>query len=217
MKIRTITTGINLAYPIDFQKLQRFAKFSRRAKAIFEDTGYEVQTIRISTQPWPEYLGKLSKKKIITMVKLIESFCKDNGVDFLNIGTISSIPHLNLVPEIIADTSLISCSATIATMKKGINFEIIPGTAMVVLKISKTTPAGTGNFRFAAIANCPPNIPFFPASYHCGPSVFTIGLEAGDLLMKTFSHTRNLFSASRKLKRVLTHHYRRIEEIGKKI
>ena len=35
-----------------------------------------------------------------------------------------------------------------------------------VSAIAAGTPDGLGNMRFAALANCPPHIPFFPAAYY---------------------------------------------------
>ena len=38
----------------------------------------------------------------------------------------------------------------------------------VIDEVSRTTPQGFGTLRFAALANCPPGSPFFPAAYHDG-------------------------------------------------
>ena len=44
-------------------------------------------------------------------------------------------------------------------------------------RLAHATPHGFGNFRFCTIAECGPNIPFFPSAYHGGgPPRFTIGL-----------------------------------------
>src|SRR5215831_5125953 len=55
-KIRTITAGVNLKNTSDETTIQSAIGFLRRAKRIFEDAGYEIQTLRIATQPLPEYL-----------------------------------------------------------------------------------------------------------------------------------------------------------------
>ncbi len=214
MKIRTITTGINLVYPVESKIIKKFAAFNLRAKKIFEKNGYEVQTTRISSQPWPRYLGRLPPQKITNVIKCIEDICKVSGVDFFNIGTAYETKHIALIPKIIKKTSRISCSATIGSAKDGINICAIKETAKVILKISKDTPSGYGNFRFAAIADCPPGIPFFPASYHRGKTSFSIGIEASDLVMRAFDFSKDLIDAEKNLKTILTHEYKKVEQIA---
>jgi uncharacterized protein (UPF0210 family) len=65
VKIRTITTGISLDSPQDTEKIKQAAKFNQQAMAIFQEFGYEVQTTRISTNPWEEYLNGCSQNQII--------------------------------------------------------------------------------------------------------------------------------------------------------
>ncbi|MEE9323420.1 MAG: DUF711 family protein, partial [Candidatus Aenigmarchaeota archaeon] len=97
MKIRTITTGINLSHPIEESKIKKTAEFNLRARKAFEGEGYEVQSTRISTQPWPEYLGKLNPKQIIEEVKNMEKICMKNKINFLSIGTVSDPKFIDLV------------------------------------------------------------------------------------------------------------------------
>ena len=52
-KIRTITAFLNLDRTQYQQQIADALQMLRRAKTIFESRGYEVQTIRIATQPFP--------------------------------------------------------------------------------------------------------------------------------------------------------------------
>src|ERR1700686_4789443 len=54
-KIRTITAFINLDPAQYQQQVAETLQMLRRAKTVFESRGYQVQTIRIATQPFPEY------------------------------------------------------------------------------------------------------------------------------------------------------------------
>jgi len=72
MKIRTITTGVSLQSPNDEAKIRQTAEFNQKAKAVFEKAGYEVQTTRIATNSWEEYLGGLSDAEIVSAVQKIE-------------------------------------------------------------------------------------------------------------------------------------------------
>src|SRR5258708_23062557 len=59
-RIRTITAGVNLKNTNDTATLQSAVDIVLRAKQKFEAAGYEVQTVRIATQPVRAYLaGKL--------------------------------------------------------------------------------------------------------------------------------------------------------------
>src|SRR5438132_9453130 len=56
-KIRTITAGVNLRSTSDLAAIESSIEFLQKAKKKFEDEGYEIQTLRIATQPLPEYLN----------------------------------------------------------------------------------------------------------------------------------------------------------------
>src|ERR1700682_3374336 len=57
--------------------------------------------------------------------------------------------------------------------------------ARAVKQLAQSTPLGFGNLRFAATANCPPNIPFLPAAYHAGgPPCFSLAVQAADVVVE---------------------------------
>jgi len=217
MKIRTITTGINLSYPVEELKIKAIAEFNLRARKIFEDNGYEVQSLRIATQPWAEYLGALSQDQIIDEIKNIEKICINNGINFVSIGTVTDLKFIHLISEINKVTAIIFASVTIGDVTGGINYEAAKRAANVVVRISKEPPSGYGNLRFAVLSNCPPDIPFFPASYHKGRTCLSIGLECSDLVSKAFEKSKNLIEAEGKLASVFSTELRRIEETAKEI
>jgi uncharacterized protein len=217
MKIRTITTGVSLSYPVEELRIKEAAEFNFRARRFFEDKGYEVQTLRIATQPWSEYLGILSQNQIIDEIRNIEKLCVDNGIDFTSIGTVTDIRFIDLIPQIIKHTSIISASVTIGDVTGGIDYEAARMTAKVIVRISKETDGGYGNFRFAALSNCPPDIPFFPASYHKGRTCFSIGLECSDLVSKAFEKSKDLAEAEKSLRAIFTSEVKNIERITSEI
>jgi hypothetical protein len=102
-------------------------------------------------------------------------------------------------------------------MTAGINYEAAKRAAKVVMRISQETDDGYGNFRFAALSNCPPDIPFFPASYHKGKTCFSIGLECSDLVSKAFEKSKNLVEAEKNLKSIFTSELLKVEETAKEI
>jgi len=217
MKIRTITTGVSLSYPVEELRIKEVAEFSSRARRFFEDKGYEVQTLRIATQPWTEYLGALSQSQIVDEIKNIEKICVDNGIDFASIGTVTDIKLIDLIPQIIKQTSVISTSVTIGDVTGGMNYEAAKRAARAIVAISKETDGGYGNFRFAALSNCPSDIPFFPASYHKGKSCFSIGLECSDLVSKAFEKSKDLVEAEKNLRDTFASEVKNIEKIAREI
>jgi uncharacterized protein (UPF0210 family) len=222
MKVRTITTGISLKYPIDFGLIKKTADFNSRAKKAFEAEGYEVQTLRICSQPWTEYLGKLGRERVVSTVQEIEKVCLSNGMDFFNIGTVpcnkkANLDFIGIVPDILKATTKVSASVSIAD-STAIDFEAATRAASAIKRISEITDKGYRNFGFAAIANCPAGVAFFPAAYHDGgkPS-FSVGLECGDLLVKAFEGTTNLIDAKQNLAKVLQEEFGRIQKVSEKI
>ena len=217
MKIRTITTGVNLSYPVHEVEIKKIARFNLAAKSIFEGNGYEVQTLRIATQPWVEYLGSLSPNQIVAEITNMEKLCIDNGINFLSIGTVADQKSIDLIPEINKATSTVFASATIGHVKGGINYEAARRAAKAIVTISKTTDSGYGNIRFAALSNCPPDIPFFPASYHQGETCFSIALEDSDLVTKAFEKSGNLVEAEKNLASIFATEVKKVEDTAQEI
>lgn len=217
MKIRAITTGINLSYPINEHKIKETTEFTLDAKKSFETYGYEVQEPRITTQPWQKYLSKLKTRQIIDEIKKFEVICKSNGINFASIGTVLDRKLIPIIPEIIKQTTGISTTVTIGDSEKGIDYEAARQSAKVIIEISKETKRGYGNFNFAAISNCPPDIPFFPASYHKGPTCFSIGLECSDLVYNAFENSRNLIEAEQNLQSILDLELKKVENIANEV
>ncbi len=217
MKIRTITTGISLKSLADLEKIAPAAEFNRNAKALFEKQGYEVQTTRIATNPWEEYLPALSSEEILGDVRKIEERCRDLGVSFFNIGYAGNPERIRLCSQIVRNTSVISCSGKIGDFESGVNYENAKCSAEVIKRISEETENGEGNFRFCAWANCKPGIPFFPAAYHEGETSFSIGLECSDLLVRAFSKSGNLFEAEQELKSTVEQELKKIQDVAQRV
>ena len=53
MKIRSITYFINPEYPLNIEKLRSAGEFMKVAKNAYIEKGYEVQTVRLATVPFP--------------------------------------------------------------------------------------------------------------------------------------------------------------------
>jgi uncharacterized protein (UPF0210 family) len=217
MKIRTITTGVTLKSPEDFGRVKPLAEFNQKAKRFFEQSGYEVQTVRIATNCWQEYLGAATGTGLLTLIRKVEGICRDLQVSFFNIGYANTPNSIEVLPEIIRNTSVISCSGKIGDSESGIDSESLGASAKVIKRISEETENGEGNFRFCAWCNCKPGIPFFPAAYHEGEASFSIGLECSDLAMRAFSNAKNLLEAEQNLRSIVEGELRKVQDIAQQV
>src|SRR6266849_7748781 len=86
-KIRTITAGVNLKNTSDLVTVESAIGFLQRAKKKFEDEGYEIQTLRIATQPLPEYLNSKARKDALTDLKRIDEVVSAKNV-LISIGPV---------------------------------------------------------------------------------------------------------------------------------
>ncbi len=200
MKIRTITTGIPL--PFAPYQLQRAARFNAACQAYFEASGYEVQTTRVSSQIWDEL------RDVETLLAL-ESEARALGVEFLSLGTIlpekrHTQTHLSCVADVIVQSETLFATVTLTTPSGDLASDIAENAATIIQQIAHRTDAGYGNLRFAALMNCPPNTPFFPAAFwHDTRTNFGIGWQAADLVQHAFADAPNLETALRNLKTVM--------------
>ena len=72
MKIRTLNIGFNLGLPLKRVEFENIAKILHNCKKFFEEEGYFVQTTRVTTQPWEEYIK--SKDQIVKLTRILERF-----------------------------------------------------------------------------------------------------------------------------------------------
>ena len=217
MKIRTITTGITLTSPQSTDKIKKAHEFNQKAKEIFAQQGYEVQTTRITTNSWEEYLLNLSKIDILHAIQTLEKTCQSLDISFFNIGYAKQPETIALIPDIIKSTSIIYCSSQLGNQETGINFKNTWESAKKIKRIAQESENGYGNFRYCAWANCQPGIPFFPTAYHVGDTSFGIGLELGELVSQAFSQAEDMQSAEIKLQSILETELIKVAKIAEEI
>ena len=183
MKIRTITTFSNLSYPAKPEELENIASFNKGAKQLLEDRGFEVQETRIATNFFEGARLNLSYEDVLPWVINIQSICDSCGIDFISLGAIK--PGLKasvyeLIPEIISETETVSLCVSLTLPGRGLVVHAVKEAASAIKRISERTERGAGNFRFGAVANCLPSVPFFPSGYHDGSHPhFSVGFESG--------------------------------------
>jgi len=208
MKIRSITYFFNPGWPLDENKFQAGGNFLSEAKSAFEAAGYEVQTTRLATIPFP-YLLDDNLEETPKLAKAVEGLMQSIGVEYASLGP--ALPNLptsyKFIPEAIARTENVFFSGVMADSPNGISLEAVRACAEVIVGCAPLTPDGFANLRFSALANVSPGSPFFPAAYHQGDRpVFAIATEAADLAVEAFKHSKSLNEGRDALVAVLEKH-----------
>ncbi|SMM99375.1 protein of unknown function DUF711 [uncultured Candidatus Thioglobus sp.] len=198
-KIRTITTFISLGADRKSWKKQveKASLFCADLTCVFQKHGYTVQTNRIVTNPFGEYLNtdnlESAREGLSYLNNLLQDLNSSNIRIRVAIGEARTTHEISLVPELIKEFGdLCNVCVNVDLDDKGVlNNELIISSAEAVKKISKITPRGEGNFNFTVNFNCAPLIPYFPASYHKNElgSCFVIGLETPNLLVKVLTES----------------------------
>jgi len=201
-KIRAITAFINLDRAQYKEQVADALKMLRRAQTTLESRGYQVQTIRIATQPFPEYTTGLTKEQAIAFFQQYdalaekEKFAASIGPAMLN--SEDSDSQAELLGEILSNTKKLNGTVVVAG-EDGVRWNAVGAAARVMKKLEETEHS-QGNFRFAAIAMVPPLTPFFPAAYHTGfGHQFAIALESANVVAAAFKDARDLGMARQRL------------------
>lgn len=202
-KIRAVTAFINLDWR-DYQKqIADALKMLHRAQTIFESRGYQVQTIRIATQPFPEYIQGMNTQQAVDFFKLVDAlaeqqnFAMSIGPAMLNANDPAS--QADLLGEILANTKNLNGSVVVAG-EDGVRWGAIAAAARVMKKLENSTEHSQGNFRFAAIANVPPLVPFFPAAYQTGfGHQFAMAIESAPVVATAVKNAPDIASARQRI------------------
>jgi uncharacterized protein (UPF0210 family) len=202
-KIRAITAFINLDRARYQQQVAETLKMLKYARTAFESRGYQVETIRISTQPFPEYTKDLTVEQAVAFFKQYDALAAKEKFDaaigpaMLNAG--DSDRQADLLAEILSNTKTLNASLVVAG-EDGVRWGAVGAAARVMKKLEETTEHSQGNFSFSAIALVPPLTPFYPGSYHTGfGHQFAIALESANVVAAAFKNAPDLATARQRL------------------
>src|SRR3984957_13249493 len=220
-KVRTITAFIRLDPGQYKQQFTETLTMLRNAKARYGLAGYEVQTIRITTQPFPEYTKGMSKEAAVALFRDLDALAKQENFS-LSIGPAlidekDDPGQAELLREILGETSNIYGSVVVAG-SDGVHWKAIHEAAETIKYLEDHGEKGLGNFRFAAIANVPAYTPFYPASYHRGLGrQFAIALESANVVAAVMAVQRDTEVTRQTLISELGRQAMAIEDIASKI
>ena len=194
-KVRTVTAFVRIDPAQYKNQIADALKMLRNAKARFGLAGYEVQTLRITTQPYTDYTKGMSDDAALAFFRNLDDLAKQEDVS-ISIGTVlqknDDDPALaDQLGIILGSTNHLYGSVVVAG-SDGVHWKAVHAAAGVIKYLEDHTDKGIGNFRFAAIANVPAYTPFYPASYHDGLGhQFAVALESANVVMTVMATPRD--------------------------
>lgn len=231
--IRTITVFLTLQpenFDVSWSSLftaedleAKIAKCSTLLKGMeneLQSKGYTVQTLRIATNPFGEWMtipskrsdssgrNALKKKKIkvdkLGRLERLDQVLANHQIEFCAVGPARNSEETKLCIDIVSQSPRFSCSKIVDAG----DVQSANDAATTILAISKLgeTPnapnhlrGGIGNFRFCTASYCRPGIPFFPAAKAESnrsdqeiPLKFAVGLENGPVVQELLKQCQSI-------------------------
>ena len=220
MKIRSITYFCNPKYPLDEKVLRKAGKFLASAKSAYEAAGYEVQTVRLATIPFPKILGAENVNKLAEYTVQIADIAQQLSIGYVSLG--HALPEMPRSYEVIPDAIFVSKNAFFSGMmadtKRGLDLAAVRACAEIIVKCAPIEPNGFANLQFAALANVKAGAPFLPAAYHDKNSpAFAIATESADLAVQAFENARSIEEGRNNLVSEIEKHGRKLAEVAKSL
>lgn len=199
-KVRAITGFVHLDKTNFDREIGDALAVLRKVKAGFNAEGYEVETLRLTTQPLGELVGGMPEDDALAMLKRLddlsvkEDFVPNVGPAMLHDGDDQKTMHL--LERALSTLPNIEASTIIAD-DAGFHWKTIHRTAELVRYVSEHSPRSQGTFNFTATAMLKPLSPFFPGSYHVGPGrQFSIGFEGANVVRDVFERDKGHVEAA---------------------
>ena len=213
-KVRTITAFIRLDPGQMQQQVAETLTMLRGATAAFERAGYPVQSIRISTQPFPEYTRGMARPDVLALFRGLDELAKQEGFT-ASIGpamlTDGDDPaQAELLAQVLASTSHLYGSIVVGSTT--VHWKSVHAASGVIKYLEENTLQSLGNFRFAALANVPAYTPFYPGSFHQGLGrQFAVALESANVVAEVMAVRRDEETTRNALIAELGMHARAVE------
>jgi uncharacterized protein len=221
-KVRAITAFVRLDQDNYRTQISDALIVLEKAKAEFVSSGYEVETVRITTQPLGEMIKGMPEDKALALLRQINDLSvKDNFLPNVGPGMMHDTDDpmpMHLLERALSTMSNIEGSSIIAD-EEGIHWKTIHRTAELVKYVSEHSARSEGTSNFTATAMLKPLSPFFPGSYHNGAGKqFAIGFEGANVVGEVFAKDKgNANAATADLTAALTKHTAVAEVVGNKV
>ncbi|MFQ5817224.1 MAG: DUF711 family protein [Terriglobia bacterium] len=193
-KIRTITAFVSLEAATAEASFRDAAEFLKRARTGFQAAGWEVQSLRVATPPMDTYLRTVAADQRLAFLLRLDALAAELGLA-LSLGPVIvrdeyEVSKMALAVELLRRSRVAHTSVVIADAS-GLQPEALRAASEIIRRLGEIEAAEPPSFRFAALANCPPRIPFFPAAYaHSANKEFAVGLESAGTIAAALAHRR---------------------------
>lgn len=185
-KVRGIAAFIRIERESWEPKLARTLEKLHTAREIVEACGYPVESVRITTQPFPRWLAGASEPEALTLLQRMDDLAVATPFE-LSIGPAMSRDEDDPAPaRLLAralETARLLQSNLLIADAHGPFPRTMRAAAEVVQHAAAHSPRSQGPFNFTALACVRPYSPFFPGSWHDGPGgEFAMGLESAGVV-----------------------------------
>lgn len=214
MKIRSITCFTD---PRDARQLDNLGKMAEAGIRAFGAAGWEVQTTRVATLPFPHWLDTAQPDAALQTMQRMEKECASRGFAYLSIGPahFNRPADFDLIPDLIAATGSTFVTGIMAEAGAGVSLPAVRACGEIIARCATISPDGFANLRFAALANVPAYTPFFPAAYHGGSQMaFALAVECADAAVSAFQSAASLAEGRAQLLDSLNVAAREMEQIA---
>lgn len=221
-KVRAITAFVRLDCAAFAQQITKALSVLSAARSEFESQGYQVETVRIVTQPLAELVAGQPDDEALKFLRTLDELAaKEHFLPSVGPAMMrdSDDPRtMHLLAQVLSTLPNINANAIIAG-DDGIHWKVIHETAALIRYVADHSAHSQGNFNFAATAMLQPLGPFYPGTYHVGAgNQFSLGFEGANVVREVFARTHGDFGASAtELTRQLTVHAKVGEAIGEQV
>ena len=216
-KVRAVTAFVDIDAKSYAAQIDNTMRFLNSARDAYRRAGFEVETVRIVTQPFPRYAAGMKREEALAFFHKLNDLAATSKFS-LNIGTSmlndNDDAALNALLAEILSTGKINASLVIAG-DDGIHWRALHEAAKLIKAIAQRSRGGEGNFNFAATAMVKPYGPFYPGAYHLGGGrAFAVGLEGASVVTDVFAQYHDPVEAEKRLSESLAKYMREAETVA---
>lgn len=198
MKIRSITSFFDPRAGNARRHLDQLTRLAQQGKQLFEQSGLEVQTVRLATVPFPLLYQAGDTAGAVELARDLENDAVERGFGYLSLGPAlpARMESFDFVIPILEETRIVFLSGLMASPESGISLPAVRACAKIVARAAAVGGDGFANLRFGALANLGPHGPFLPGAYHSGERpAFAIAVECADLAVEALRRAGSLADA----------------------
>jgi len=219
-KVRAITAFIHIDAQNYVTQIEGTMQFLNGAREAYRGAGFEVEGVRIVTQPFTQYIAGMKREEALAFFRKLNDLAAglqyNPNIGIAMVGDGDDTSSLDLLATVLATTRL-NASLSVAA-EDGVHWNAIREAARLIKNVAERSPHGGGNFNFAATAMVKPYGPFYPGAYHLGAGkTFAVGLEGANVVGDVFARYRDPREAEKQLADALARHMRDAEAVASRV